>query len=43
MDRNEHEDAIIELGVASTETKGGTEQVLDVSGSLQKQIGIADD
>lgn len=43
MEKNVREDAIIDLGAASEETKGGVEQVLDISGTLQKQSGIADD
>lgn len=36
-------DDVIELGVASVETKGGGERFLDTAGSEQKIVGLSDD
>lgn len=44
MDRIEdRDDEIVELGVASVETKGGTIGVLDTRHQLDLNSGIADD
>ena len=44
MTEREHlNEDVIDLGVASVETKGGQDQILDSVLSLQKHAGIADD
>lgn len=44
MRKNEQrDDQLIDLGVASEETKGGDFQVIDSNQSLSRLIGISDD
>jgi hypothetical protein len=40
---NEHEDSIVDLGVASVETKGAALDDSDNIGGQVRQLGIADD
>jgi len=40
---NQRDDQLIDLGVASVETKGGEYQVFDAQQSLSKLTGISED
>jgi len=41
--REKLKEDVIDLGIASVETKGGQDQILDSALSLQKHVGISDD
>jgi len=42
-EREQLPEDVIDLGIASVETKGGMDQTLDSVFTLQKHIGISDD
>jgi hypothetical protein len=43
MNREEHEDDLVELGKATGETKGGAIGFVDSERTLQPHLGLSDD